>query len=268
MQSHILLILPVSVALIASQRDRVFGNVRYCLPAGLVFGLLGSASAWMASHPAAADPDDALSLRMSLFVGCCITGFILCYGMSALRVAAFPMLFLFFIVPIPDFIFERVIWFLQRGSTDAAVLLLKAASIPVVRDGFILSLPVFDIEVTRECSGIRSSLVLLVVALVLGHLFVRSNWRRCLLVLLVLPIAIIRNGLRIFALSALGTLAHPSYLDGDLHRFGGIPLFALSLGVLMLTIWWFRKSESGTLQRAVQKFPSLGQNLDLANGKM
>ena len=228
------------------------------MPAGLVFGLLGSASAWMALHPAAADPDDALSLRMCLFVGCCITGFILCYGTSALRVAAFPLLFLFFMVPIPDFFLERGIWILQRGSTDAAVLLLKAANIPVVRDGFILSLPVFDVEVARECSGIRSSLVLLVVALVLGHLFIRSNWRRCLLVLMVLPIAIIRNGLRIFALSALGTLVDPSYIDGNLHRFGGIPLFALSLGVLMLIIWLFHKSEGGTLQRAGQKFPSPG----------
>ena len=62
---------------------------------------------------------------------------------------------------------------------------------------------------------------------------------------LVLPIAIMRNGLRIFAIAALGSTVDPSFLSGHLHRYGGIPLFALSLGVLMLIIWWLRKFDIG-----------------------
>ena len=61
--------------------------------------------------------------------------------------------------------------------------------------------------------------------------------------LLVFPIAIVRNGLRIFSISALGTRVDSSFLSGNLHRYGGIPLFALSLGVLMLIVWWLRKFE-------------------------
>ena len=187
-QSHILLVFPVSTALVYAQRHMVFRKVRYTLPAGVVVGLLGAASFWMDSHPLSLDLSEALSLRMFCFVSCCIAAFILCYGTSAFRAAAFPLSFLFFMVPIPDSLLDRMIWLLQSGSTDASVLLLKAAHIAVVRDGFVLSLPSFDIEVARECSGIRSTITLLVVAVVLSHLFIRSNWRRSLLVLLVFPL--------------------------------------------------------------------------------
>lgn len=221
----------------------VFRNATYSLPAGIVVGLLATASFWMDSHSLSLDLSEAFSLRMSCFVGCCIAAFILCYGAPAFRAAAFPLVFLFFMVPIPDSILDRMIWLLQSGSTDAAALLLKAAHIAVVRHGFVLTLPSFDIEVARECSGIRSTITLLVVAVVLSHLFIRSNWKRSLLVLLVFPIAIVRNGLRIFSISALGTSVDPSFLSGNLHRYGGIPLFVLSLGVLMLIIWWLRKFE-------------------------
>ena len=197
-QSHILLILPVSVALIYAQRHMVFRNTRYSMPAGIVAGLLAAASFWMDSHPLSIDLSEAFSLRMFCFLGCCIAAFLLCYGIAAFRVAAFPLLFLFFMVPIPDSVLDRMVWLLQSGSTDASVLLLKAAHIAVVRDGLVLSFPSFDIEVARECSGIRSTITLFVVAVVLSHLFIRSNWRRSLLVLLVFPIAIVRNGLRIF----------------------------------------------------------------------
>lgn len=262
-QSHILLILPVSAVLLYSDRHKVFRRGQYCLPAAVIFVSAGAASIWMASHVAILGPSGALSLRMAFFVGCCIAAFALCYGTLAFRVAAFPLLFLFFLAPVPDFVMDRTIWLLQKSSTDATVLLLKAVNIPVLRDGFVLSLPAFDIEVARECSGIRSSLTLLVVAVVLGHLFIRSNWRRALLLLLVFPIAVARNGLRIFALSALATLVDPSYLTGNFHRYGGIPLFALSLGVLMLIIWWLRKTESGAPKNAVQPGPSSNQNPDL-----
>jgi exosortase len=263
-QSHILLILPVSLILLYSDSDKVFQNTVYCPPAGAVFILFGSTSVWLAGHPVLLGQNDTLSLQMFLFIGGCIAAFILCYGTAAFRVAAFPFVFLFFMVPIPDFLLERTIWLLQRGSTDATFLLLKAANIPVSREGFVLVLPKFDIEVARECSGIRSGLMLLVVTLVLGHLFLHSNWKKGLLGFLVFPITVVKNGLRIFTLAALGTNIDPSFLHGDLHRYGGIPSFAVALGVVMLIVW--RLHESELLARKEQPYPSAGQNPEFIRG--
>ena len=246
-QSHILPVLPVSLVLLYSERCKVFRNAKYCLPAGAVLFLFGLMSAWLGGHPPPLGQDDALSLQMSLFIGSCIAAFVLCYGAAAFRVAVFPLLFLFFMVPIPGFLLERTIGLLQRSSTDAAFLLLKGANIPVAREGFVLSLPKFDIEVARECSGIRSSLMLVVITLVLSHLFLRSNWKKCVLALLVVPIAVVKNGFRIFALAALGTNVDPSLLHGDLHRYAGVPSFGLALGAVMLIVRWLHKLEKDAL---------------------
>ena len=256
-QSHILLILPVSLALLYFEWPKINRNAEYCLPAGVIVALCVVLSLGITRHYSQ-HPLNISTIQMCVFVGCCISAFVFCYGLTAFRAVAFTLLFLFLMVPLPDFLLERTIWFLQRGSTDVTVLLLKATQIPVWRNGFVLSLPGFDLEVARECSGIRSSLVLVVVAIVLGHLFVRSNWKRSFLVLLVLPIAIVRNGFRIFALSAMGTLVDPSFLNGNFHRYGGIPLFALSLGFLALIIWWLRKSEIGTSEGFVPELSKSG----------
>ncbi len=242
-QSHILLILPVSLVLLYSDHSEIFRKAKYCLPAGAGFILFGLAAGWLRGHPLPLGKGDALSLQMTLFIGSCIAAFVLCYGAAASRVAVFPLLSLFLMVPIPGFLLERTIELLQRGSTDAAFFLLKAVNIPVAREGFILSLPKLDIEVARECSGIRSSLMLLVVTLVLGHLFLQSNWKKCALVSLVVPIAVVKNGFRIFALAALGTNIDPSLLHGYLHRYAGIPSFGLALGAVMLIVRWLHSLE-------------------------
>ena len=220
---------------------------------------------WLAGSRLPVGPQDAVSLKMILLVGVCIAAFILCYGTTAFRAAAFPLLFLFFMVPIPGWLLDRIILLLQRGSAEVAFLLLKASHIPVSRQGLVLSLPRFDIEVATDCSGIRSSLLLLVVTLVLGHLFLRSNWRKSLLALLVLPIAVAKNGVRIFG-SALATAADPSFLHGYLHRYAGIPSFALALGCVMLLVWRLQESENLALRRRERTYLSAGPNLQLLKG--
>jgi len=242
-QSHILLVLPVSVVLTYSERYKIVRTAAYCLPASIALVSCWVTSAWLGGNRLGVS-QYALSLQMCLLVCGCIAAFILCYGVAAFRTAAFPLLFLLFTVPIPGFALERAIWLLQKSSADLTYLLLKAAKIPVSQEGVVLLLPRFDIEVTRECSGIRSSLMLLVVTLVLGHLFLRSGWTKGLLGVLVLPIAIAKNGLRLFVLSALGANVDPSFLDGKLHRFGGIPSFGVALGVVMFVVWWLCKSEN------------------------
>ena len=179
--SHTLLILPLVIALLYSERSEVFRRTQYSLLAGFLLLLFVGTFVWLLRHPLSLSPNDTLSLQIAFFASWLVLAFVFCLGTEASRAAAFPLIFLFLIIPIPDVVLERTIWLLQKCSTDVTYLLMKVANIPVVRREFILSLPGIDIEVARECSGMRSSLVLLVVTLVLGHLFLRSGRRQILL---------------------------------------------------------------------------------------
>ena len=145
-------------------------------------------------------------------------------------------------VPIPRSILQSTNSFLQIRSADATYVLLKVARVPVLRtDPVHLSVPGLDIEVAAECSGIRSSIMLFVVSLVIGYLFLESWWKRALFTLLVVPVTILKNGLRIFVLATLGVYVDRSYLTGRLHHQGGILYFLLALALLALVLYGLRR---------------------------
>jgi exosortase len=239
--SHILLVVPVSAFLLYLTRRKVLADVAYWPPAGVLFLMLVAGFAYAARHSSALSPSGYLSLSILFFAACCISAFVFCYGVQAFRSAMFPLLFLLLMVPLPDSLLSRVIAMLQNGSAVATGMLYSAAHIPYVRHGVIFILPKIDIYIAEECSGIRSTMVLLLCSLVLGHLYLKSFWTKLLLVLAVLPITVAKNGLRIFVLSTLGMYVDPSFLSGRLHHQGGFIFFGLAFALMFLLIWLFRK---------------------------
>jgi exosortase len=189
------------------------------------------------------DHQDYLTIITASMVMAWIGGFALFYGIMPLRAAAFPLLFLFFMVPIPAIVLDKFILFLQTGSAEASSGFFKLSGIPVARDGFVFHLVTMDIEVAKECSGIRSSLSLIITALLAGHFFLRTGWSRVLLVLAIVPITILKNGFRIAMLSILGVYVDERILGSDLHRKGGILFFIMALVLVWGVIALLRKSE-------------------------
>jgi len=106
-----------------------------------------------------------------------------------------------------------------------------------------VSIPGLDIEVARDCSSIRSSLMLVVTTMVLAHLFLRSGWRKALLALAAIPLSVAKNGLRIFTIAELGTRIDPGFLNGKLHHNGGILFFGLSVVAVGVLLWILRRTE-------------------------
>ena len=138
----------------------------------------------------------------------------------------------------------QIIVFLQRTSADASALLFTLIGMPNVRQGFVFALPGLTIEVAKECSGIRSSLALLISGLVMAYLLLRSTWTRAALVLVIIPLAIAKNAVRIVVLSWLAVHIDPSFITGSaVHRNGGIPIFLTSLAILGALAWLLRKCE-------------------------
>jgi len=169
--------------------------------------------------------------------------FIFAYGTKAFKSALFPLLFLAFMIPPPYEVMDGLITFLQKGSTEFADLLLWLSQAPYYREGFVFHMIGIDVEVAPECSGIRSGLALLITALLAGYLFLNSWWRRTILVLCVLPMTMLKNGIRITTLTLLSTYVDPRILQSPLHREGGIPFFILALLLMAPILYFLRRRE-------------------------
>jgi exosortase len=242
--SHIVLIPLISLYLLYLNRRAICARVEYQPWPGVFLITIGVASSWLTSALA---PDQLayLSPAMLSLVTACWGAFLLSYGFQAFKKASFGLLLLFFMVPIPPILLQAIIGFLQRASTEMTDLLFGLSDVPVFRQGFVFVLPGITIEVTEACSGIRSGLALLITSLVAGHLFLGSTWSKAALVLVVVPLTIFKNAVRIVVLSLLASYVNPSFItDSVLHRNGGIPLFFVSLAVLAAIVWLLRRSEA------------------------
>lgn len=160
-----------------------------------------------------------------------------------LRRATFPLVFLVFMVPLPVAVEHAVETLLQLGSAPPAYWLLKLSGTPVFRQDLIFQLPGITLQVAPECSGIRSTIVLFLTSMVAGQLFLRSPWKRAILIGAVLPLALVRNGFRIFVIGELCVRMGPHMIDSFVHKKGGPIFFALSLIPFSILVYFLVKSD-------------------------
>jgi exosortase C (VPDSG-CTERM-specific) len=248
LHSHILLIPFVSVYLIsirrhALPRDYTFSVGWALIP--LVAGVISLAAAWtpgVFGQPLSRN--DYLALIALSFVCFVAAGGFLFLGRKWMAAAAFPFAFLIFMVPMPDRIADFLETASKLASADAASMFFNISGTPVLRDGAFFHLPNITIEVAQECSGIRSSLVLFITSLLAANLFLKTPWRRIVLVAAVIPLGILRNGLRIVFIGLLCVHFGPDMINSIFHKRGGPPFFVLSLVPLFLLLWWLRRGEA------------------------
>ncbi|MGH9683831.1 MAG: exosortase/archaeosortase family protein [Candidatus Acidiferrales bacterium] len=242
--SHVILIPAISLYLIYLERHRIFSTIRRALGPGIACIVAGTGLLWMTvTNVAPWQGNESVSASALGFVLIWLGGFLACYGMAAFRAGVFPLLFLILMVPLPDPVLNRTIHALQEGSTAIAYFLFKAFHVPVLRQGFVLSVPGVTIEVATECSGIRSSVALFITALLAAHFYLRTRWKILLFVLLTLPLAVVKNGVRIVTLTLLSVYVDPGFLHGSLHRDGGFVFFGLALLLLLPVFLLLEKSE-------------------------
>jgi exosortase len=242
--THILLILPATIALICLEWKSLKFRTSWGLSAGFYLAALGSLIGFASRFLHSLPPDEKLALSILALIILWIAGFVLCFGTRTAQSMLFPLCFAFWMIPIPDLALKVFVRFLQEGSSVAAWLMFSAAGIPVSREGFLLSIPSLNIEVARECSSIRSSLILLVTTMLLAQLLLQTPWRKALLVALAVPLSLAKNGFRIFTIATLGTKVDPEFLTGKLHHDGGVLFFALALGAVFFLLGVLRSREA------------------------
>jgi exosortase len=187
--------------------------------------------------------DIGLALSMFGLVTFWIADAVFCFGYRAVRFLLLPFSLLFFLVPIPQFALDAIVGWLQHGSAWMASVLFHSAGETVSRDGVFIYLTGLNIEVAKECSSIRSSFLLVITTVVLAHLYLKSWWRNLLLVLISIPLSIAKNGLRIFVIAELGTRVDESYLEGSFHHHGGIVFLVIALAAVVTLLILLRKAE-------------------------
>ncbi len=242
--SHLVFVPLVSLVLVYIGRHSIFESVRAAGWAGASLvgaGLVG----WLFAGTSQAQriPVEALTTTTVAIVILWVGGFLLFYGPAACRRTIFPLCFLAFMIPIPEAALSAAVLFLKTGSTEIVSVLFTLTGTPFHRDGFMFTLPTVVIEVADQCSGIRSSLGLLLTSLLAGHLFLKTGWKKAVLVVAVIPLAILKNGVRIVSLNLLALHVDSSFLTGQLHHEGGILFFLLALAILAPLLALLGRSE-------------------------
>ena len=235
--SYIPLIPLVSAALIYRDRKRIFGDLRTsAVPAMAAFAIGGAlyyAERIYGSHLA---ENDHLALTTAAMLAFWLGGFLLFYGGAAFRAGMFPLMFLALMIPIPERILDGFMRLLQHSSSDLVSVLFTLTGTQAHRESdTIFALPKVTIEVAESCSGIRSTLMMLIITLLAAHLCLRSNWRKISLLIAVIPISLFKNAVRIVTLTLLAVHFDMGFLTGSLHNRGGV-LFMIAGLCLMYPV--------------------------------
>jgi exosortase C (VPDSG-CTERM-specific) len=244
--SDIPLIPFISAWLIWLQREklpRIFASAFKPAMAFITAGLLVAVLYWSITSHTTLSIGNYLALNMLtlllFFAGLCFFFF----GEIFVRAVAFPLALLVFTIPFPDAARHWLETFLQYGSAAVAQGFFQLSGTPVLQNDLNFQFPNCVIHVAPECSGIHSTLVLAITSLIGGWLFLRSPWKRAALAIIVIPLALVRNGFRIFVIGRLCAAYGPQMLASPIHRHGGPLFFVLSLVPLFLLLIFLRKTE-------------------------
>jgi exosortase len=178
------------------------------------------------------------SLGAELFLSraslCILIGGLVVYfaGWTIFRSVLGPWLLLFLMIPLPAIIFNQIAFPLQLLASRLACSVLELLQVPVLREGNVIVLPSMALDIVEACSGLRSLMSLITVAVFYGLFFERRVWMRTLLVFLAIPVAVLANALRIAFSALLAEYVSHRLAEGFFHAFSGFLLFLLSLAAL------------------------------------
>jgi exosortase C (VPDSG-CTERM-specific) len=241
--SYVLLIPFVSAYLIHIRWKHLSCELSTAWGSALLLAVAGAGALLANYHFAALGQNDHVTLIALSFVSFVIAGVFLFLGSKWARSVMFPLLFLAFTIPLPEAAVDSLENASKVASAEVANWLFLLTGTPFLRSGTDFQLPGITITVAKECSGIRSSLVLLITSILATNMFLRTTWRRVLLVFAVIPLGLLRNGVRILTISLLCVHIGPHMINSVIHRRGGPFFFAASLIPLFLLLWWLRRGE-------------------------
>ena len=227
--SHGFLVVPLAAYIVWQNRERMAAIPVRPSRAGLVL-VLGSLVTLAAGLVGA-----ELFLTRVAMLGTLAGAVLFVLGPRHLKALWFPLLLLALAIPIPAIIFNQITFPLQLLASRFGEFAISACRIPVLREGNVITLARTTLEVAEACSGIRSLVSLVTLALVWGYFTGSPAWLRWLLALCALPIAIFANAMRVAGTGIASHFIGPEAAQGFLHTFSGWMVFIVA-GALMLLV--------------------------------
>ncbi len=225
--SHGFLVPLISLYLVWERREELKGVELRPSNQGLFVIIFGFALLTVANISA-----ELFTMRFSFVV--VIIGLVIFFlGYGFVKKVALPLGYLFFMIPLPYILYDSVAFPLKLFAARSSVYLLKLSDIPVFREGNLIYLSQTTLEVADACSGIRSLMSLIVIALAMAYFFQKGIKKKVLLVFLALPVAIAINILRIYVTGVLSHFYGEAAATGFLHEFEGFVMFAVAMVILI-----------------------------------
>ena len=206
----------------------------------LIFiGLIQFVFAWLGT--------ELFNMRLSLIV--VLAGSVLyLFGSQVFKRLRLPLGYLVLMVPLPYILYDAMAFPLKLFVAKVSVGSLRLMGYAVWRDGNIISFPNIVLEVADACSGLRSLVSLIAIAVTLAFLAIRSVWLRWLLVLSSIPFAVLTNALRVIITGMLARHYGRAAAEGFFHEFAGLAVFAMAMaflgGTCILLRQWEKRREA------------------------
>jgi len=161
-------------------------------------------------------------------------------GWRKLKAIAFPVALLLAMFPLPYFIHGKLSLNLKLLSSQFGVKMMQLLGMSAYREGNVIDLGFTQLQVVDACSGLRYLIPLIILGLILAYFYKTTWWKRTLLVLSTIPIAVLVNSLRIASVGVLYPIWGPKVAEGFFHDFSGWFIFMLTVGFLMLFMGFLR----------------------------
>ena len=226
--SYGLFIIPISIYIMWQKKDDLIKTPIQSEMKGLII-VISALFLYLLSKFA-----DILTLAPASMVLFIFGSVLFIFGSGMVKKLLFPLCFLFFIVPVPAQIYSALTIPLQLFVTKASVLIASMLGIPLFREGNVIHLPERTLEVVQACSGLRSLVSLLTLAVVFGYLSLKSNVLRTLLFISGLPVAVCVNILRVLLMIIAFHYLNLDLTKDSVHSFFGMIIFVVALIIIAI----------------------------------
>jgi exosortase A len=156
------------------------------------------------------------------------------YGFALFREILFILLFLLFMIPVPDQIYSAMTTPLQLVVSQISVWFVMLFGLPIFREGNVIHLPEHTLEMVQACSGLRSLMSLLTLSVIISYFTLRSNWLRLFLLFSAIPAAIIVNIIRVMIMILAFYYFDLDLTQGTVHTIFGTIVFTLAIALVFL----------------------------------